>query len=84
MPAAKKPDLYIANQSFSTMVDDEPIGVAKGDLLDPNSPEGKKVLKGRENFFDPAEPMDYVKFGPKRKTDPALEQATSAPGEKRD
>jgi hypothetical protein len=84
MPPAKKPELYIANQSFSTMIDGAPIGVAKGDLLDPDSPEGKKVLKGRENFFDSAQREDYVKFGPKRKTEPILEQATSAPGEKRD
>jgi hypothetical protein len=66
------------------MIDGAPIGVAKGDLLDPDSPEGKRVLKGRENFFDPAQREDYVKFGPKRKTEPILEQATSAPGEKRD
>jgi hypothetical protein len=71
-PAAKKPDLYIANQSFSTMVDGEIIGVDKGDLVAP----GHKILKGRMNFFDPAEPEDYVKFG--------LERATAAPGEKRD
>jgi hypothetical protein len=84
MPPTKKPDIYIANQGFGFMLDGAPINVQKGDLLDPNSPEGKKVLKGRENFFDPAEPEDYVKFGPKRKVEPALEQATSAPGEQRD
>ena len=83
MPAKKKTELYMANQSFSTMVDGDVIGVVEGDLLDPGSSEGKKVLKGRENFFDPAEPEDYVKFGPKRKSEPAMEQATAAPGEKR-
>jgi hypothetical protein len=72
MPPAKKPDLYIANQSFSLVLDGEPIGVAKGDLVVP----GHKILKGRMNFFDPADPKDYVKFG--------LERATAAPGEKRD
>lgn len=71
MPAKKKPELYIANQSFSTMLDGEPIGVAKGDLVAP----GHKILKGRMNFFDEAEPKDYVKFG--------VESATAAPGEKR-
>ena len=77
MPPAKKqskakPELYIANQSFSTMLDGEPIGVHKGDLVAPGHP----ILKGRMNFFEPAEPKDYIKFG--------VESATAAPGEKRD
>jgi hypothetical protein len=49
MPPAR-PELYIANQSFSTMLDGEPIGVAKGDPVMP----GHKI-KGRMNFFDVAE-----------------------------
>jgi len=89
MPPAKKqskakPELYIANQGFGFDIDGAPYNVAKGDLLDPNSALGKKVLKGRENFFDPAEPEDYVKFGDKRKAEPKMEQATAAPGEQRD
>ena len=70
MPAKKpKTDLYMANQSFSTMVDGEIIGVDKGDLVR----AGHKILKGRMDFFEPAE--GYVKF--------EVEKATAAPGEKR-
>ena len=66
----KKPDLYMANQSFSTQLDGEIIGVQKGDLVR----AGHKLLKGRMDFFEPAE--GYVKF--------EVEKATAAPGEKRD
>ena len=66
----KKTELYMANQSFSTMVDGEIIGVDKGDLVR----AGHKILKGRMDFFEPAE--GYVKFD--------TEAATAAPGEKRD
>lgn len=69
-PAAKKPELYMANQSFSVSLDDELIGVEKGDLVRAGHP----LLKGRMDFFEPAE--GYVRFD--------TESATQAPGEKRD
>ena len=69
MPAKKKTELYMANQSFSTMLDGDVIGVVKGDLVRAGHP----ILKGRSEFFEPAE--GYVKF--------EVEKATAAPGEKR-
>jgi hypothetical protein len=84
MPPSRKPEYYMANQGFGFELDGEPISVAKGDGLDPSDPYAKKVLKGRENFFDPADISDFIKFGPKRKVEPPLERATAAPGEKRD
>jgi hypothetical protein len=64
-----KVDLYVANQSAATILDGEEVWVKEGDLVRAGHP----ILKGRDWLFDPA--TDYVRFD--------VEQATSAPGEKR-
>jgi hypothetical protein len=69
MPRAKKAHLYMARESFATMVDDEPIFVRKGELAHADHP----ILKSHAELFEPAE--DYIRFD--------VEQATAAPGETR-
>jgi hypothetical protein len=61
-------DIYVATQSFATLLDGKPITVRKGVT---RVRRGHKLLKGRESMFAPLE----VQFD--------VEQATSAPGEKR-
>lgn len=61
--------LYQAKESFVTTLDGEIQQVSKGDLVHPEHP----LLKGRAELFEPA--TNYVRFD--------VEQATSAPGEKR-
>ena len=65
----KATDYYRANQGFSTMLDGEPLFVAKGELVHKDHP----LLKGRSDLFEPAE--NFGRFD--------IEQATAAPGEKR-
>jgi hypothetical protein len=69
MPRAKKVDLYMATESFASMVDGEPIFVRKGELAHADHP----ILKTHKDLFEPAE--NYIRFD--------VEQATAAPGEKR-
>jgi hypothetical protein len=67
-----KNDLYVANQSFSTMIDGELYGVAKGDIVRAGHP---LLSKNRMQFFEKAKESDYVDFD--------VEKATAAPGEER-
>ena len=60
---------FRANQGFATVLDGEPLFVAKGELVHKDHP----LLKRRESMFDPAE--NFGRFD--------VEQATAAPGEKR-
>jgi len=64
-----KTGYYRANQGFATTFDDEPLFVQKGELVHKSHP----LLKGREELFEPAD--ELTRFD--------VEQATSAPGEKR-
>jgi hypothetical protein len=73
MPA-KDTGMYIANQSFATVLDGEQMWVSKGDRAE----KGASILNGREEFFD-IEDETNIRF----KKRPAVEQATAAPGEKR-
>lgn len=70
MARPKKVDLYQAKESFVTHLDGEQVAVAAGDLVRAGHP----LLNGREDLFKPAE--GWVRFD--------VEQATAAPGEKRD
>jgi hypothetical protein len=65
----KQVDLYQAKESFVTMLEGEQVAVARGDLVRAGHP----LLKGRDELFKPAE--GYIRFD--------VEQATSAPGERR-
>lgn len=67
--ARKATDYYRANQGFSTILDGEPLFVAKGELVHKDHP----LLKGRKDLFDAAE--NFGRFD--------IEQATAAPGETR-
>lgn len=60
--------IYVANDSFSTVLDGQPITVSKGMT---RVRHGHPLLAGREQMFDPIE----VHFD--------VEQATDRPGEKR-
>ena len=64
-----KVEYYQAVESFVTMLDGEPTQVSAGDLVHPDHP----ILRGRPELFRPAK--GHVRFD--------VEQATSAPGEKR-
>jgi hypothetical protein len=66
----KKVEMYIAKEPFVTQFEGEQISVGHNDLVRAGHP----LLKGREDLFKPAE--GYIRFD--------VEQATAAPGEKRD
>lgn len=70
MAAARKPagDIFVARDSFSTEIDGVPVSVQKGVT---RVRAGHPLLEGREGLFEPI----TVHFD--------VEQATSAPGEKR-
>jgi hypothetical protein len=70
MARPRKVDLYQAKESFVTQLEGEQVSVAAGDLVRAGHP----LLKGREELFKPAK--NWVRFD--------VEQATAAPGEKRD
>lgn len=65
--------MFAAREAFSATVDGTPVNVAKGEIVDENDP----ILKGRRRaLFEP--------FRPRVRTYPGrVEQATAAPGEKR-
>jgi hypothetical protein len=69
MAKRKASDYYRANQGFSTVLDGEPLFVARGELVHKDHP----LLQGRNELFDPAE--NFGRFD--------VEAATAAPGEKR-
>ena len=69
MARSKASDYFRANQGLSTILDGEPLFVAKGELVHKDHP----LLKGREAYFDPAK--NFGRFD--------VEQATAAPGETR-
>jgi hypothetical protein len=65
-------DLFVARQSFATIVDGATVIIQQGTVVDSGDP----VLKGRKQLFEP--------FAPKIRNYPGrVEQATAAPGEKR-
>jgi hypothetical protein len=66
-------DLYQAKSEFAVEVNGVPTVVHKGELVR----EGHVLLKGRRDLFEPFEPK--VRFD----TNGRVEQATAAPGEKR-
>jgi hypothetical protein len=74
MPAKEVGQMYVANQSFATVVDGEQLWVSKGDRAE----KGASILKRHEEFFD-VEDETNIRF----KKRPTVEQATAAPGEKR-
>jgi len=64
-----KTGYYAANQGFATTFEGEPLFVQKGELVHKSHP----LLKGREELFEPADRISRFD----------VEQATSAPDEKR-
>jgi hypothetical protein len=72
-----KSGYWQANQGFATTFEGEPYFLQKGELV----PDGHPILKGREDLFEPA--LRVTRFDPEPKSEPVVEQATSAPGEKR-
>ena len=69
--AKAKADTYRAKESFVTMFEGEQVAVAKGDLFDGSH----RILRGRDELFEPVERKDFVRFD--------VEEATAAPGRKR-
>ncbi len=67
---------YQANQGFATVLDGEPYFIQLHELV----PAGAKILKGREDLFEPA--LSLSRFE-KEHERPEMEQATARPGEKR-
>jgi hypothetical protein len=68
----KKVEFYRAKESFVTVFEGEQLSVGARELVR----AGHKLLKRREELFEPVE-----NFG--RFDRPEVEQATAAPGEKR-
>lgn len=65
-------DLFVARHSFATNLDGRTVIIQPGQVVDAKDP----ILKGRADLFEP--------FAPKiRKYEGQVEQATAAPGEKR-
>lgn len=70
MPKTTAPEgvIYVAKESFTTMLNGEEVTVAAGRT---RVREGHELLRGRMHLFEPMV-VDYE-----------VEQATAAPGEKR-
>ena len=68
--AKQKPSYFRAKESFVTMYDGEQISVPAGEIVRAGHP----LLKRREDHFEPVD--SFGRFD--------VEQATRAPGEKRD
>jgi hypothetical protein len=66
--------VFAAREPLSATVDGVPIYLDKGDLVDENDP----VRTGREDMFEPFVPTVRKYDRPNE-----IEQATAAPGEKR-
>jgi hypothetical protein len=71
----KKTGYFRANQGFATTLDGEQLFVQEGELVSAGHP----LLEGREDLFEPAENFGRFDLA----NEPAVEQATAAPGEKR-
>jgi hypothetical protein len=67
-------ELFVARQAFATQVNGVTIVVQPGQLVDSDDP----ILKGRAELFEPFVPKVRQYPGQAR-----VEQATAAPGEKR-
>jgi hypothetical protein len=79
--AKPKPKYYRAREGFVTMFEDNQEAVAAGTLV----PAGHKILKGREDLFEPVTSLSRfdVDTTEADEKEPEVEQATAAPGEKR-
>jgi hypothetical protein len=83
MGRPKKINYYRAKESFVTMFKGEQLSVGAGEYV----PAGHPLLKRREDHFEPVE--NFGRFDleeeekPEKKPEKPVEQATSAPGEKR-
>jgi hypothetical protein len=79
--AKTKAKYYRAKEGFVTMFDGDQEAVAAGTLV----PAGHKILKGREDLFEPVTSLSRfdVDTADEEKPEPEVEQATAAPGEKR-
>jgi hypothetical protein len=75
MPTRTAGRIFAAREPLSATVDGVPVYLDKGDLVD----DGDPVLQGRESMFEPFVPK--VRTYDRREVD--VEQATAAPGEKR-
>ena len=70
MARKAEPEIYVATQSFAAEVDGVPVVVAVGERVR----RGHELLKQHGGYFEPAD--QGVQYD--------VEQATAAPGEKRD
>ncbi len=79
MPRTKKPASgYLqAKEGFGTMFNGDQTHVAAGQLVAADDP----IVKGREELFVPW--TGPRRFGPPAEQEAPVEQATAAPGEKR-
>jgi hypothetical protein len=79
MARPKKVEFMQAKESFVTQFQGEQLSVTAGERVRVGHP----LLKGRDDLFVPAVPGRFEAERDEAEEKPAVEAATSAPGEKR-